>query len=413
MINSFEKLYSNKQIINNITKKGYKNPTNIQKQLGQFLIQKTDIIAISKSGTGKTAAYLLPIIDNIINKKKKDFISVVILVPTKILVDQVSKMLFDYSLNCDIKQIKLTNKTNNNTNGIDIVIATPNRLNMTIKDENIDISAVETIVIDEADMVFNDGFLSDLKFIYSFLPKKTKTILLSATISQNIKYISKNFLKTYRTINISNKQDIINHIKYKAYKADKKQKINMLIHLLENKKSKCMVFFNSTKAVDDINKILINTQIPFVIYHGDLDFKQRQKNINKFKQNYVKIMLCSNIASRGIDIDDMGLVIHYDLPDKLDDFTHRCGRTGRAGRIGEVVSLLTTNDYKKFDKITNRLKLSIKRDTMEGFELKDYQPKQKAKSKTNTKKKQKRLSAIKSSSDNKKIISKKHRTKKR
>ncbi len=411
MTNGFAKLNLNSQITENISNMGYNNPTKIQTQLVGFFDTNTDIIAISKSGTGKTGAYLLPIINDILNTKHTDFLSTLIVVPTKILVEQVSMMLHKYSQNCGIKHKKLLNKQEIHMDGINIVITTPNRLNMSIKDGNIDISAVKTIVIDEADMVFGDGFLDELRQIYAQLSKRTKTILLSATISQNIKYIAKEFLKEYRTINISLKQDIINHIKYTAYKVDKKQKLNLLVHLLKTSQGKCMVFFNSTQTVDEMSEMLAQLDIEFVTYHGELSSQNRARNIGKFKQDCVKIALCSNIASRGLDIDDITLVINYDLPDKIDDFTHRCGRTGRAGRYGEAVSLLTTAEYKKFDTITNRLKLSIKREVHDKFELKEYQPKQRQKSKTISKKKQKRLSASKSDKGAKQTTKKKYRTK--
>ncbi len=410
MTNGFSNLNLHPQLMENISQQGYKNPTKVQKQLIGFFDTQSDIIAISKSGTGKTGAYLIPIINKIINSKNRDFISDIVIVPTKILVEQVSVMLHNYSKQCDVKHIKLNNKQNTTTS-INIIITTPNRLIMSIKSGNIEIIAADTLIIDEADMVFGDGFIDDLRTIYSYLPKKTKTVLLSATISQNIKHIAKEFLKEYRTINISNKQDIINHIKYKAYKVDKKQKIELLIYLLKNIKTKCMVFFNSTKTVDDISKLLSNQGIEFITYHGELSSQNRTKNISKFKQDYVKIALCSNIASRGIDIDDIGLIVNYELPDKIDDFTHRCGRTGRAGRSGMAISLLTVSDYKRFDVITNRLKLSIKREIHKEFELKSYQPKHRQKSKKVSKKKQKRISANKQHKIAQPTKTKKHRTK--
>ncbi len=391
MSKNFEQFNLESKLLKNIP---YQNPTTIQKRVLQEFKTNKDIIAISKSGTGKTASYILPIVDKIIKSKSKHILRALIVVPTKELVEQVSAMLSLYSKNCGIRHNKLQNKKREVDN-IDIIISTPNRLSQDILQQKIDVSSVNSLVVDEADMIFGDGFVDDMAVIFDRSSKNKQTLLLGATISQNIKYIAKSFLNNYRTINVSNRLSLIGHINYKAYKVDKRLKSKLLIHILRSEDSQAFVFVNTKEAVQSVVAYINNNNLSAKPLHGDIDFVNRDKTIRQFKQKDIDILVSTNIGSRGVDIVNMPLVINFELPKKIDDFTHRCGRTGRAGHNGKAISLLTTNDYKSFDNITSKLKLSIKREVMVGFELKDYQPKQKSKKKLLTKKKLKKLKAIK------------------
>jgi ATP-dependent RNA helicase RhlE len=307
-----------------------------------------------------------------------------IIVPTRELVDQISIALSDYGKYLKVRHTKIHGGISKNiqieklSTGIDIVVATPGRLKDMIKDELIDISSVNLIALDEADTMLELGFLEEIEFLFANCSKKRQIMMFSATISQNIKKLGKEFLINPVSIEVSNRRDVVNLIQHRAIKIDKKRKNELLAHIINSDKfEQIMVFLNMKENVDDVLKYLEKRGIEAVGLHGDIEYKLRTQNIKKFRAKKVKVLVATDIAGRGIDIKELPLVINYELPVDTDEFTHRSGRTGRANVKGTVITLLTTSDYNKFTKIERNLKLSIKREIFEEFELKDRQPRQK------------------------------------
>jgi ATP-dependent RNA helicase RhlE len=262
--------------------------------------------------------------------------------------------------------------------GIDIVIATPGRLKDMIKEEIIDLSSVNMIVLDEADTMLELGFLEEIEYIFAHCARKRQIMMFSATISQNIKKLGKKFLLNPVSVEVSNRRDVVNLIDHKAIKIDKKRKNELLAHIIKTDEyQQILVFVNMKETANSVLAYLKSQGINAVGLHGDIIYKERTINIKKFRANKAKVLVATDIAGRGIDIKELSLVINYELPEETDEFTHRVGRTGRANVKGCVITLLTTSDYNKFTKIERNLKLSIKRETLDEFELKDRQPRQK------------------------------------
>jgi len=385
-MNAFEKLNLNPQILKAIDEQGYTNPTKIQKKVIPLVLKNKDIIAASKSGTGKTATFVLPILEkmNQIVKPENHIPRTIIIVPTRELVDQISKNLSNYGKYLKIRHTKIQGGISKSiqleklSTGIDIIVATPGRLKELINEELIDISSVNTIVLDEADTMLELGFLEDIELLISKCAKKRQIMMFSATISQNIKKLAKEFLIDTVSVEVSNRRDTVTLIEHKAYKVDKKRKDELLAYLIKTSEfDQILVFVNQKETADELNNKLVSKKIKSATIHGDVEYKQRVKAIKDFRAKKVKVLIATDIAARGIDIKELPLVINYELPESTDDFTHRVGRTGRANNKGEVITLLTTTDYNRFTKIERDLKLSIKREVVDGFELKDRQPRQK------------------------------------
>ena len=350
-------------------------------------MKKIDIIAASKSGTGKTASFALPILHRIalIMKQNNKIPKGLIILPTRELVDQVSLELGLYGKFLKVKHTKIkggTNKTKQQEKlsmGIDLIVATPGRLKDMIKENIINISTINMIIIDEVDTLLEFGFLKEIEFILSNCSDNRQIMMFSATVSQNIKKLAKEFLRNPIVIEVSQRRDTVNLIKHKAYKIDKLRKNELLYKILTTtyKDLQVLIFLNMKSTVDELLHYLKQKNLDAFAIHGDISYENRVEYIKKFRYKKIKILLATDIISRGLDIKNLPLVINYELPKTTDEFTHRAGRTGRLQNNGLVVSLLTIKDYNHFTKIERHLRLSVKREVHSSFELTDRQPRQK------------------------------------
>jgi len=345
-----------------------------------------DVLGASKSGTGKTAAYTLPLLNKLhkVVKKEKKVIRALIIVPTIELVDQVSRSLNDYGKYLDINNVKIQGGSPKSSQlerlkkGTDIVVATPGRLQSLIVDRKINLEYVNTVILDEADTMLDLGFINEIKAILNYCGQPRQTMMFSATISQNIKKLAKEFLIDPAIVEVSQRRDIVDFIVHKAYKVDKTKKAALVAKLIEDKDlEQVLLFVSSKEHANRIYEYLKKKNIRTSIIHGDLNRGARAKSLALLKSGKTQVLVATDIAARGIDIPQLEMVINYELPEHTDDFTHRVGRTGRAGHKGQVISLLTVADYETFSKIDRHLKLNIKRDIYPGFELTDKQPRQK------------------------------------
>jgi len=345
-----------------------------------------DVLGASKSGTGKTAAYVLPLLNKLHKVVKKDqkVIRALIIVPTIELVDQVSRSINDFGKYLNISNVKIqggipkSSQLERLKKGTDIVVATPGRLQSLIVDKKIHLEYVNTVILDEADTMLDLGFLDEIKAILKICGQPRQTLMFSATISQNIKKLAKEFLNEPAIVEVSQRRDIVNFIVHKAYKVDRAKKAALVAKLIEDKALEQVLLFASSKeSANKIYEYLKAKKIRVSIIHGDLNRGSRARSLALLKSGKTQVLVATDIAARGIDIPQLEMVINYELPESTDDFTHRVGRTGRAGHKGNVVSFLTTKDYDAFSKIERHLKLNIKREIYPGFELTDKQPRQK------------------------------------
>jgi ATP-dependent RNA helicase RhlE len=343
-------------------------------------------LGASKSGTGKTVAYVLPLLNKLQKVVKKDekVLRALIIVPTIELVDQVSRTISELSKYLDIKNVKIQGGIPKSTQlarlsqGADIVVATPGRLQNFIDDKKINLEHISTVILDEADTMLELGFLNEIKAILVHCKKPRQMMMFSATISQNIKKLAKEFMQDVAIVEVSNRRDVVDFIAHRAYKVDKKRKNELVAKLVEELGLEQVLLFASTKeSANKVYEYLKSQNIRTSIIHGDINRGARAKSLALLKSGKTQVLVATDIAARGIDIKELDMVINYDMPEGTDDFTHRVGRTGRANHKGSVISLLTIHDYDFFTKMEKHLKLNIKRDTYEGFELTDKQPRQK------------------------------------
>ena len=328
-----------------------------------------------------------------------------ILVPTRELVEQVSKSLADYGKFLKVKHTKVmggvsrTKQSQVISTGVDIVVATAGRLLDLTREEILDLSSVNFIVLDEADTMLEMGFLEEIEEIFSMCSPKRQIVMCSATISQNINKLAKEFLKEPVTVQVHDRRDKVDLIKHRAFKIDKKKKKELVTKLIKDSKYDQILLFVNKKEIADSAIEHFKTQgVKVAAIHGDIEYKQRVQAIKEFRSKKIKVLIATDIAARGLDIEKLPLVINYTLPESTDDFTHRVGRTARAGNKGEVISILTTEDYNHFTKIERDLKLNVKREIHEEFPLKDRQPRQKVQAKKKLSEKKSRKTPVKKES---------------
>ena len=385
-IKAFEKLNLHPDILKAIAYAKYEQTTAIQNKVIPPALKGADILGASKSGTGKTAAYVLPLLNKLQKVVKHDqkVLRALIIVPTIELVDQVSRTINELSKYLDIKNIKIQGGIPKSTQltrlsqGADIVVATPGRLQSFIDDKKINLEHINTVILDEADTMLELGFLGEIKAILKHCGQPRQTMMFSATVSQNIKKLAKEFMRDAVIVEVSNRRDVVDFILHRAYKVDKARKDELVAKLIQDKALDQVLLFASTKeSANKIYAYLKSQNIRTSIIHGDINRGGRAKSLALLKSGKTQVLVATDIAARGIDIKELAMVINYDMPEGTDEFTHRVGRTGRANHKGSVISLLTIRDYDFFSKMEKHLKLNIKRDIYEGFELTDKQPRQK------------------------------------
>ncbi|TET87711.1 MAG: DEAD/DEAH box helicase [Sulfurovum sp.] len=317
-------------------------------------------------------------------KKDQKVLRALIIVPTIELVDQVSRSINEFGKYLDIKNVKIQGGTHKSaqlerlSQGADIVVATPGRLQNFINDRKINLSHINTVILDEADTMLELGFLGEIKAILKHCGQPRQTLMFSATISQNIKKLGKEFMRDAAIVEVSSRRDVVDFIAHRAYKVDKARKAELVAKLIEDMNMEQVLLFASSKeSANKIYEYLKSKKIRTSIIHGDITRGGRAKSLALLKSGKTQVLVATDIAARGIDIKELSMVINYDMPESTDDFTHRVGRTGRAHHKGAVISLLTVRDYNFFSKMERDLRLNIKREVYAGFELTDTQPRQK------------------------------------
>jgi len=311
-----------------------------------------------------------------------------VLVPTRELVEQVSKSLNDYGKFLKVKHTKIMGGTSKAkqeqiiNGGIDIIVATPGRLKDLVESEILDLSSVNYLVLDEADTMLEMGFLEEIEEIFSYCSPYKQIVMCSATISQNIRKLAKEFMKEPVTVQVHDRRDTVSLIEHRAFKVDVKKKKELITRLIKDSKyEQVLLFVNKKDAANAALEHFNAHGVKAAALHGEIEYKQRVQAIKDFKNKKIKVLIATDIAGRGLDVEKLPLVINYNLPETTDDFTHRVGRTGRAGNKGEVISILTVEDYNHFTKIERDLRLNVKREIHEDFPLKDRQPRQKVQKK--------------------------------
>ncbi len=363
---TFKDLPISKETLKSIEKKGFKHPTEIQEKAIPVIYEGKDLIAQAQTGTGKTAAFGIPIVDKVDPNKKK--IQALILVPTRELAIQVAKEIKDLgrskklfvlavyggkSIQHQIKFLK---------NGKDVVIVgTPGRVRDLIERGVLKLDSVEIFVLDEADRMLDMGFIDDIEFIFRQTPKEKQTLLFSATMPPSIKSLAEEFLKPdYETIRVKPEEITVDRIKQYAFRVDEKNQFSKLTESLsESPERKAIIFTETKKGADELAYKLRKEGFNASAIHGDFTQSKREKVLKDFRQNKLKILVATDVAARGLDIKDVDVVYNYSLPRDIESYVHRIGRTGRAGREGLAISIMKPSEDRQFSLILKKTKANI------------------------------------------------------
>lgn len=373
----FSELNLSKQILEAVTQQGYEIPSPIQAQAIPAVLDGKDVMAAAQTGTGKTAGFTLPILQ-LLSKglpAKPNHIRTLILTPTRELAIQVHESVSVYGKNLPLKSsvvyggVKINPQMMKLRKGVDILVATPGRLLDLYGQNAIKFDHVEILVLDEADRMLDMGFIRDIKKIIALLPKKRQNLMFSATFSEDIRSLAKGLVNNPLEISVSPRNTTVKLVEQWVYPVDKKKKSELLSFLIgSNNWQQVLVFTRTKHGANRLTKHLIAAGIKSLAIHGNKSQGARVKALSQFKDNSIQVLVATDIAARGIDIDQLPHVVNFDLPNVPEDYVHRIGRTGRAGSTGEAVSLVSADEFKQLSDIERLTQKVIQRKLIDGFE---------------------------------------------
>lgn len=356
-------------ILNALNKKGYTVPTPIQEKSIPAILSGKDIFGNAQTGTGKTASFALPILQMLHldpNKSGPRNAKALILAPTRELALQISENIREYGAQLRIKHAVVFGGVSQNPqvnairNGVDIIIATPGRLLDLMNQGHVRLSSIKFLVLDEADRMLDMGFINDIKKVLKMVPEKRQTLFFSATASKEIMVLANTILKDpiHIAVNpVASAAPIIKQSVYFVAKEDKKQLLN---HILKNEKIPQVLIFTRTKhGADKVVKELVKNGIKADAIHGNKSQGARERVLRGFKDRSLRVLVATDIASRGIDVDKLSHVINYEIPEQAETYVHRIGRTGRAGAEGSAMSFCSRDEMSYFRDITKLIKKNI------------------------------------------------------
>ena len=376
---SFNSLGLSAPLLKAIKEQGYDKPTPIQAQSIPIILQKKDILAGAQTGTGKTASFTLPMLELLQRAKpskdrKAHHVKALILTPTRELATQVEESVRIYGKHLPFKStvifggVKINPQIVALRRGIDIVVATPGRLLDHISQKTINLSKVDFLILDEADRMLDMGFVNDIKKVIAVLPKERQTLLFSATYSDEIKKLSEKFLRSPSLVEVARRNTSSEIVKQAVYHVDKTRKRELLTHLIkEGKWKQVLVFIRTKHGANRLSGQLDSDGISSAAIHGNKSQNARTKALADFKDGKISVLVATDIAARGIDIDQLPHVVNYELPNVSEDYVHRIGRTGRAGNEGEAISLVCVDEDDFLKNIEKLIKKDIPKVWEKGF----------------------------------------------
>ena len=374
---SFNTLGLSKSILRAVTEEGYTSPTPIQKQAIPVILSRKDVLAGAQTGTGKTAGFTLPLLQLLSEKKPmegKRPVRALILAPTRELAAQVGESVTTYGKYLPFKSAVIFGGVGMNPQiatlrkGVDIVIATPGRLLDLVNQRAADLSKVEYLILDEADRMLDMGFIHDIKKILALLPKKRQNLLFSATFADPIKKLADSLLNAPALIEVARRNTASEKVDQTIHPVDKARKRELLSHLIKLGNWQQVLVFTRTKhGANRLSEQLAKDGITATAIHGNKSQSARTKALADFKNGNVRVLVATDIAARGIDIDQLPRVVNYELPDVAEDYVHRIGRTGRAGNEGQAVSLVCSEERDLLKGIEKLIKRSIPKVTIKEF----------------------------------------------
>lgn len=373
---SFKALGLRDELLTAIQEQGYTSPSPIQEKAIPVVLEGKDVLASAQTGTGKTAGFTLPILENLSQQetKGKRAIRALILTPTRELASQVYDSVRTYASHLNIKAAVIFGGVNQNPQvrtlkqGVDILVATPGRLLDLHQQKHIKLGQVQTFVLDEADRMLDMGFLRDIERITQLLPKQKQTLLFSATFSKEIKKLANGLLKNAVTVEATPENTTAERVDQEAYSVDKSDKTAVLIKLIYDLEMEQVLIFTRTKyGANRLCQKLDRRGIKSSAIHGNKSQNQRTNALNDFKEGKIKALVATDVAARGLDIPLLPHVVNYELPNVPEDYVHRIGRTGRAGAAGLAISLVGADEQTYLKGIEKLLKTQIPLKIVEGY----------------------------------------------
>ena len=374
---SFDSLGLSEAILKAVKKQGYDTPSPIQLQAIPAVLKGRDIMAAAQTGTGKTAGFTLPILEILSKGKpaKSRQVRTLIITPTRELAAQIHESVVTYGRQLPLTStvvfggVKINPQITRLQKGVDILVATPGRLLDLYNQKAVFFDNLEILVLDEADRMLDMGFIHDIRKILSYLPKYRQNLLFSATFSNDIRKLAKTMVNDPVEISVTPRNTTAETVKQWICPVDKKAKPELLAHLIHSNKWEQVLVFSRTKhGADRLTRQLDKNQITALAIHGNKSQGARTKALAAFKKSNVRVLVATDIAARGIDINQLPQVVNFDLPNVPEDYIHRIGRTGRAGERGQAVSLVSADEIKQLKDIERLTGKLLERRVIDGFE---------------------------------------------
>jgi ATP-dependent RNA helicase RhlE len=374
---SFDSLGLSEPLLKAVLEKGYDKPSPIQEQAIPAIVSGKDVMAAAQTGTGKTAGFTLPLLNRLAGGElaRANHVRALILTPTRELAAQVAASVETYGKYLPLRStvvfggVKINPQMMALRKGADVLVATPGRLLDLYNQGAIKFSQLEVLVLDEADRMLDMGFIHDIRKILNVLPARRQNLLFSATFSEEIRKLAKGLVNDPVEISVSPRNTTVSTVKQWIHPVDKKRKSELLCHLIHKHQWEQALVFSRTKhGANKLVKQLLAAGITAIAIHGNKSQGARTKALAEFKAGSVRILVATDIAARGLDIDQLPQVVNFDLPNVPEDYVHRIGRTGRAGASGQAISLVSADEFKELSSIERLIKTLLIREVIEDFD---------------------------------------------
>ncbi len=374
---SFSSLGLSPPLLEAVAEAGYSTPTPIQVQAIPAVLDGKDVMGAAQTGTGKTAGFILPILE-ILSKGERarsNQVRALVLTPTRELAAQVEASAVTYGKHLPLRSavvfggVKINPQMMKLRKGVDVLVATPGRLLDLYNQNAVNFKQLEVLVLDEADRMLDMGFIHDIRKILALLPRRRQNLMFSATFSNDIRNLAKGLVHNPIEISVSPRNTTVDSVEQQICPVDKAKKSALLTHLIEEKQWPQVLVFSRTKhGANRLTRHLESSGINAVAIHGNKSQAARTKALANFKSGSIRVLVATDIAARGLDINQLPLVVNFDLPNVPEDYIHRIGRTGRAGASGQAISLVCADEIKQLTDIEKLLNRQLDRKLVDGFE---------------------------------------------
>ncbi|MDI6401861.1 DEAD/DEAH box helicase [Balneolaceae bacterium ANBcel3] len=357
---SFEEFNLNEEVLNGLRDMGFDKPTPVQQKCVPLILEGRDVLASAQTGTGKTAAFAIPVLEKLSEKKKKkqEGIRALVLTPTRELAGQVDEAFFAIGYHTGLTTAKVyggddwSRQERALTRGVNIIVATPGRLLDHMKIHDVDFSNLDYLILDEADRMLDMGFIPDITQIVNQLPKNRQTLLFSATMPPKIEQLAQKMMRNPERITLAASNKAAEGVRQGMYYVEERDKLSLVLHLYEKENwSSAIIFMSTKRAVDKLSRELTRKGASVTSIHGDRTQAEREKALASFRKGEYRIIVATDVMSRGIDIDGVSHVINFSVPHDVEDYVHRIGRTARAEATGDAITLVSGQDRRYMENI--------------------------------------------------------------